>query len=110
MRRERRAANRQRLAPPASTVEVFIDEVVLHGFSAADRDFIGEALAREMEQGLAQPSARSFLSQATEVSRINASPIALPPASRAQPAWVGAQIGKSVFGSLMNSQSERVSR
>ena len=102
MRQQRRAANVRRLTQPTPSVEVSIDELVLHGFSAADRYSIGDALSLEIERRLAESNAHSFLSQDANLSLINAGRIALPP--NAKPTWVGAQVGRTVFGSLMNSR------
>lgn len=102
MRRERRAANLRQLTQPASTFEVSIDELVLRGFSPADHYAIGDALSLELEQWLTESNAYSFLSRDADLSLINAGRIALPP--NAKSAWVGAQVGKAVFSSVVNSQ------
>lgn len=102
MRQKQRAANVQQLTHPFSKVEVLIDEVVLHGFSPADRYFIGDALSLEIERRLTEAGQQPFLRQAANRPLINAGRIALPP--NAKPAWVGAQVGQAVFGSLMNNR------
>ncbi len=105
MRRQRRAANVRRLTQPVPTVEVFIDELVLHGFSAGDRYAIAEALSPELERRLSESRALSFLSQDADLSLINAGRIPHPP--NAKPAWVGAQAGQAVFDGLKDNLPRR---
>jgi len=101
MRRQQRAANIRKLPQPVSSVEVFIDELVLHGFSAADRYSIGDALTLEIERQLAEASTHPFLSRDTDLSLINAGRIGLPP--NAKPAWIGTRVGRAVFNGLKQS-------
>jgi hypothetical protein len=100
MRQRQRAANLQRLRKPVSGLEVFIDELILHGFSPSDRDSIGEALSMEMEHQLAEASFQNLLEQSTDVEFMKTTRIALPP--NAKPTWVGNQVGQAVFDGMKN--------
>jgi hypothetical protein len=76
--------------------ELHIEELVLHGFNPADRRRIGEAVERELtrlldEQGI--PGRGDV-----QISRLDGGNITLAPGAR--PEAVGAEIARSVHGSL----------
>jgi hypothetical protein len=60
MRRERRAANIRKLKQGPSPVDVQIGELILHGFRAADRYAIGEALSQELHRLILNAEDQSF--------------------------------------------------
>jgi hypothetical protein len=60
MRRERRAANVRKMKQKPSIVEVQIGELILHGFAAADRYAIGDALSEELSQLVMNADTHSF--------------------------------------------------
>jgi hypothetical protein len=77
-------------------VEIVIDELVLHGFSPADRYTIGDSLSRElewlvMEQGF-QPH------ESVDVPLLKAAPVNL--ATNSKPDQVGAHVAQAVYGGL----------
>ena len=77
-------------------MEIVIDELVLHGFSPADRYTIGDSLARElvrlvMEQGF-QPH------ESVDVPMLKAAPVNLP--VNAKPDQVGSHVAQAVYGGL----------
>ena len=88
----------------STRVEILIDELVLHGFSPADRDVIGDALQRELGRLVTgsqlgeQASTRSIDTVRTPRPVISA---------QARPAVVGAQAARAVFGGLNNMSQEQ---
>jgi hypothetical protein len=105
MRQEQRKANLQRLRHPVSTVDVFIDELILHGFSHADRYAIGDAISLELEHQLSEASVLPFLEQSADIEFIKTTPIALP--RNEKPIGVGNQIGQAVFNGMKNDPQGR---
>ncbi len=81
-------------------VEVHIEEFVLHGFPAVDRDGIAEAVRAELTQRLAGAGARDGLAGlgGVPIERIDAGSLHVHDPSR--PARVGSQIGGAVAGAL----------
>ncbi len=92
MRRDRRRENQRRLTQP--NIEVRIDELILHGFSAADRYAIGDAVSSELESSLSESSLNAAAS--LDISWLRA---ANPPIStNLKPQMVGAQVARAVHG------------
>ena len=98
MRRERRAANVQKMKRGCPNIEVHIDEIVLHGFSAADRYVIGDAFTYELSQLFENNEIGISLINNTRAPTLNARQIIIP--SNARPTLIGAQVAKVVHGSL----------
>jgi|GEM_PF-2994597 len=98
MRRERRAANVQKMKRSVHNIEVQIDELVLHGFPATDRYIIGDALTDELKQLFVNNKADISPVKEMNVSALNAQRIVLQ--QNAKPNSVGVQIAKAVHGSL----------
>ena len=97
MRRERRAANIQKMKRANRNVEVQIGELILHGFPAADRYIIGDALSNELSQLVMNADTHSFdrdfhmpVQRAGEIS-------ILPDA---KPASIGAKVAQTVHAGL----------
>jgi hypothetical protein len=78
-------------------VEILIDELVLHGFSPADRYAIGESLSRELQRLVAagNPGELAALGNVPELRAAN-----IRLAADAKTQTVGAQIAAAVHGSL----------
>jgi hypothetical protein len=96
MRRERRAANIQKMKQKNSSVEVQIDELVLHDFPVADRYAIGDALSHELSQLInaeAFPFDRGFHIPVQRAAEISILP-------DAKPASVGAKVAQAVHAGL----------
>ncbi len=100
MRRERRAANVQKMKRDFHNIEVQIDELVLHGFSFTDRYVIGDAFSLEIERMLNASTSHAFIHQDTNLSTINAGKIMLQ--ANARPTSTGMQVARAVYGSLNN--------
>ena len=78
-------------------VEIAIDELVLHGFSASDRDAIGESLGRELGR-LVEAGDHSALAGLGDAPVLRSPNVSLQPGAR--PVTVGAQVARSVHASL----------
>lgn len=76
------------------SIEVHIEELVLHGFEPHQRHTIGDALQRELARLFSQPQLQPPLSR----ERIDAGNIRLTPSAR--PAAIGAQVASAVFGGI----------
>lgn len=105
MRRERRAANVQKMKRAYSNIEVYIDELVLHGFSAADRYSVGDALTIELKQLFETRESNLFLTRNVNIPTLNAGQVALP--LNARPISVGAQVAQVVYESLNNRRGRQ---
>jgi len=79
----------------STRVEVLIDELVLHGFSPAERYAIGEALSQELQQLMASgdPGALANLGN---IPILRTNNITLEPGAKSQA--VGAQVANAVAG------------
>jgi hypothetical protein len=79
-------------------IEVYIEELVLHGFTANDRYRIGDALQVELtrmfsEQGMPPGFARNI-----ETDRVDAGSFHV--VTGAQPQTIGAHLAQSLYGRL----------
>ena len=81
----------------STRVELLIDELVLHGFSRAERHAIGAALQGELQRLIAAGDLGG-LASLKSVSAMRAGNITLQPG--AKPGAVGSQIAKAVHGGL----------
>lgn len=99
MRRERRAANIQKMKRTFQRIELGIDELILRGFPAADRYLIGDALTHELGRLF---EGDVSLSRETHIPALDAGRIMLP--SNARPASVGTQVAQAVHGSLNRNE------
>jgi hypothetical protein len=88
----RRPSNKQ---PPAS-IELHIEDVVLHGFAASDRYRIGEALQSELTRLLTEHGLPSALSLNQQFERLDVGAIQLVADSK--PETTGIQIARTVWG------------
>lgn len=78
------------------SIEVHIDELVLHGFSQADRRPIADAIERELSALLAcdgLPVARSF-----EIEHLNGGTFRV--GETARPESAGASVARAIYGGL----------
>jgi hypothetical protein len=80
---------------PQPSIELHIDELVLHGFAPAERYAMGDAVERELARLLGEQGVPSSLRSENETDEIrgatfNAAPNAKAPA-------IGRQIAKAVY-------------
>lgn len=82
--------------PPS--VELHIEELMLHGFAPGDRYLIAEAIEREVAFLLAERGVPSSWAQGGEIARLNAGTIEIREASRAE--VIGAQVARALYEGL----------
>jgi hypothetical protein len=85
-----------RRAPRA--VELHIEELILHGFSGADRYRIGAAFERELARLLAEGAMPAALTSAGHIESLDAG--SFPRSPHATPASIGGQAARAVYGGL----------
>jgi hypothetical protein len=81
-----------------TNVELHIEELVLHGFAAADRYRIGETVERELARLFAEEGIPATLTSSLEASRLDAGAFHVAPNSKAEA--VGAEVARAVYGGL----------
>jgi len=82
-------------------VKILIDELVLYGFSRADREMIGESLSRELEQ-LVSAGNTDTLTSLGNIPVLRAPNISLSSGAKAE--TVGSKVAQAVHGSLNSQQ------
>jgi hypothetical protein len=79
-------------------IELEIDELVLHGFGAIDRETLGLVVQQELARLLADGGVSGGLGQGGEVSRLDGGTFSVAAGARAE--VVGTQIAQSIYGGL----------
>ena len=79
-------------------IEVYIEELVLHGFSHSKRYRIGQALQLELTRLISEQGIPSTLSNECEYARINGGTINMSPVSKAE--VIGNQVAQSIYMGL----------
>jgi hypothetical protein len=80
------------------SVELHIEELVLHGFAPGDRYKIGEAVQLELQRLLAEQSVPHPLNAGVELAQIDAGAFYVQP--NAKPGATGAQVAQAVYGGI----------
>ena len=98
MRRAQRAENIRKMKQPVRQIEIGIDELILHGFPAADRYLIGDALSLELGRLFEDSQPRDLPAGQDHIPALNAGRILLP--SNVKPPEVGRQAAQAVHAIL----------
>ena len=77
-------------------VEIVIDELVLHGYSPAERYTIGNSLSRELERLVMEQGFQPH--ESMDIPMLRAAPINLP--ANSKPGQVGSHVAQAVYGGL----------
>jgi hypothetical protein len=80
-----------------ATIELHIEELVLHGFAPGDRYRIGEAVQRELVRLLSEQGVPLSLGQDGEIARLDGGTFKV---TSSKPETVGTQVAQAVHGSL----------
>ncbi len=80
------------------TIELHIEELVLHGFKPQDRAAIGEAVQRELTRLFTEGGLHSSLHREHQVSRLDSGTFQVKQGSNA--AAIGTQIAQKVYGGM----------
>jgi hypothetical protein len=89
-------------SPPA--IELDIQELVLHGFSATDRFAIGDAVQRELERLITEQGVPG-LAHSVSADRLDGGVLSIAPGTR--PHVIGAQVAARVHEGLFPVKKER---
>lgn len=81
------------------SIELYIEELVLHGFAPGDRYRIGDAVERELARLFAEQGVPPSLVQEAEVARLDAGAFKIAPGARG--GAVGAQVAHKVYGGFI---------
>jgi hypothetical protein len=79
-------------------VEIYVEELVLDGFSPADRYRIGQTVEQELGRVLAERGAPPALTRDGEISRLDGGTFEAKPGSGV--AAIGVQVAQAVYGGL----------
>lgn len=80
------------------SIELHIEELVLHGFAPGDRHLVGDAVQRELARSLTEEGVPSSLMQDIEIARLDGGAFQVAPSSR--PQSIGRQVARSIYGGL----------
>ncbi len=80
------------------SVEINIDELILHGFSPADRHKIGESLRTELARLVIDNGMPSAFSTGKNISQLNGGTFQV--SKKMQARAVGNHIAKSIYGGM----------
>lgn len=79
-------------------VELSIEELVLRGFTASDRQRIGEAVERELSRLFAEQGMPASLGYGEVISRLDGGALKVAPGTN--PDVVGVRVAQSLYESL----------
>lgn len=79
-------------------VELRIEELVLHGFTPAERYRIGDAVERELARLFAAQGVPATLGQGREITRLDAGAVEIQPGTNAE--LTGALLAQAIYGGL----------
>jgi hypothetical protein len=80
------------------SIEVHINELVLHGFAPKDRHRIGAAVQSELARLLAERGMPAWLAEGGEVDRLDGGKFEVTPATGAES--IGAQVAEALHRGL----------
>jgi len=80
------------------SIQLHIEELVLHGFAPADRHRIADAVQGELTRLLTERGVSYALHQDSKTTRLNAGSFNVAPSMRAEA--IGSQVAQSVYQSL----------
>lgn len=79
-------------------VEVFIEELVLHGFAPGDRHRLGAVVERELARLFGEQGVPPWLARGGELAQLPGGSFTVTPDIRAE--TVGAQVAQAVYQGL----------
>lgn len=80
------------------SLELHIEELVLHGFAPGDRYRIGDAMKREIAHLFAKRGTPPLLAQGSEIGRLVDGTFGVRPGSGAEA--IGVRVARAVYGGL----------
>ena len=94
-----------RLLNAQPSIELHIDELVLHGFASGDRYAIGDAVEHELARLLGQQGIPSSLQSESAIDEIKGAIFNVP--HNVKPPAIGSQIAHAIYGSLTLATASR---
>lgn len=91
--------------PIAPTIDIHIEELVLHGFAANDRLHIGAAIEQELSRLVEQQGIKGLRNASVNLKRLDAGTTRL--AMNAKPHTIGQHIAQRVYGQLSPVAAQR---
>jgi hypothetical protein len=79
-----------------TTVVIHIEELVLHGFDAADRHAIGDAVQAEIERRFSAEALPPAWRQGAAIDRVAAGDVRLPASARGAGRTIGGAVHRSL--------------
>jgi hypothetical protein len=86
------------------SIEVQIDEIILHGFAQRDRHIIGDAIQSELVRLIAEQGVPSSIQPGREAARLDAGTFALQYGMR--PDAIGMQVAQAIYKEMSIPRSE----
>ena len=86
-------------------IEIHIEELVLQGFTAADRYAIGDAVSAELARLIAEQGSPALFARSLNLPALQTAPIQM--AAGKQPGNVGALVANSLYQSLDHPEDKR---
>jgi len=80
------------------SIELRIDELILHGFAPSDQVDIRDAVQRELARLLTEQGVPGWLAQGGEIASLDGGAFDVAAGSRAEN--IGAQVAQAVYGGL----------
>lgn len=80
------------------SIDLYVEELVLHGFEPGDRHRIGHAVEQELGRLLAERGAPPSLARSREVQHLDGGSFEAKPGSGVEK--IGAQVARAVYGGL----------
>lgn len=85
-------------------IELYIEELVLHGFSSGDRHHIGDAVEHELARLFTEQGLPPSLAQAIEMTHLDVGTFHVGAHLRAE--TVGSQIARAIYGGFNSVSHE----
>ncbi|NJP09668.1 MAG: hypothetical protein HC866_09420 [Leptolyngbyaceae cyanobacterium RU_5_1] len=89
-----------------TTLELNIEELVLHGFSPGDRDPIGAAIQQELTRLLTEHGIPPTLAQAGTIGRLDGGAFEIQAGT--PPRVIGSQIAQAIYGGLSHEPADAI--
>jgi hypothetical protein len=91
-----------------SSLEIHIEELVLHGFGAGERFRVGDALERELARLLARQGLSASAVRSASIERLDGGEFSVAPGAGAR--TIGTQVAQKVYQQLAPSRTESARR
>lgn len=86
-------------------IELYIEKLVLHGFSPSDRYRIGRSVEFELARLFTDQGISHSMSKGGEFTHLDSSTFNIAPSSKAEA--IGSQVAQSVYKNMSASQSHK---